>query len=525
MNKTIEQTNKKQKKGHETVFDYLKSFFQKKPVKIFFVIGACLLLAFLVAERSPLGIWRDGEPSVDSSVFRYIGQEMVDGNIPYADTFDHKGPIIYILNWVGSLINPQRGIWLVELLSLFILSLISYRTMRLLKCGCSLSLLGVAALMLAIIPYFEDGNYTEEFAMPFIAGGLYMLIDFFINKGTKWWKVFICGICLGAVLLLRINMIPLWIVFGILILIDHLRKKDYVGIIKIFGWLVLGVAVIFVPILIWLTSNGAFNNFIEDYLMFNFSYASDGGMRARLNTLLLFIDTALVLTSLSISIYAVAKQPKKEKLLPIGILCSLILSLAIASMSGRPYMHYMMIMIPLLVYPFYVILQLHKNRGTRRSINTQTLLILFFSGVFILPCFINSVLYIKDNIKESTRGKPSETTLAVRDVVLANSTSDDKIAVYGSWDDIYLKTDRRSASKYSYTYALAAIKPEEMHEYFDELEKEKPALVVTQGSYLKENFGNVDYMLFDFLRDNNYKIIWEEKDENGIPTGTSVYSL
>ena len=85
----------------------------------------CLLFAlfcsaFVVLASSPLCPWIQGESTTDSSVFQTVAMMMRKGYMPYKDTFDHKGPLTYFLNYVGTLISPNYGIWCIEFVSLTI---------------------------------------------------------------------------------------------------------------------------------------------------------------------------------------------------------------------------------------------------------------------------------------------------------------------------------------------------------------------------------------------------------------------
>ncbi len=75
-----------------------------------------LLVTFLFLQNSPLSIWRSGETGTDSSVFKTVALMMRHGGMPYRDTFDHKGPLLYLLNYTGSLISYYKGVWFIELL-------------------------------------------------------------------------------------------------------------------------------------------------------------------------------------------------------------------------------------------------------------------------------------------------------------------------------------------------------------------------------------------------------------------------
>ena len=101
--------------------------------KFFCVEMAIVLLfiasAFVILLESPLHPWGDGQISTDSSVFETVGMMMHKGFMPYRDSFDHKGPLIYFYNWMGQFLG-YRGVWVIEYVSLLVTLVIMYRTAR-----------------------------------------------------------------------------------------------------------------------------------------------------------------------------------------------------------------------------------------------------------------------------------------------------------------------------------------------------------------------------------------------------------
>ena len=77
------------------------------------------LITFVFSLQCSPNLWYNVEAGTDSSVFRTVAMMMDRGYVPYRDTFDHKGPFIYILNWLGMQISYYRGIWLIEFAALF----------------------------------------------------------------------------------------------------------------------------------------------------------------------------------------------------------------------------------------------------------------------------------------------------------------------------------------------------------------------------------------------------------------------
>ena len=72
-------------------------------------------------------------------------------------------------------------------------------------------------------------------------------------------------------------MISTWIVFCIVILIRCFRKKDYQSLKKYVINFLLGMMLIILPIVLWLSMNGALRAFWNDYIVFNRAYCSTEG--------------------------------------------------------------------------------------------------------------------------------------------------------------------------------------------------------------------------------------------------------
>ena len=71
-----------------------------------------LALTAVVLLRSPIAV--GALPETDSSVYLYVASEIQQGSVPYVDTFDHKGPLLYLINWMGLLVGGWRGVALFE---------------------------------------------------------------------------------------------------------------------------------------------------------------------------------------------------------------------------------------------------------------------------------------------------------------------------------------------------------------------------------------------------------------------------
>ena len=75
--------------------------------------------------------WLDSDAGTDQSVFQTVALMMQKGYMPYLDSFDHKGPLIYLINYWGMMINKRHGIWIIEFIAIWITYAALYKIARL----------------------------------------------------------------------------------------------------------------------------------------------------------------------------------------------------------------------------------------------------------------------------------------------------------------------------------------------------------------------------------------------------------
>lgn len=110
-----------------------------------------LFLSFVIVMNSPLNCLSTSEPSVDSSVFKYIAYAMSKGQMPYKDIFDHKGPLLYLINYLSLYISFWRGIWVVEFFFMLATVLCLFKILRLF---CK-RITSAIVLLIFVTPLFE----------------------------------------------------------------------------------------------------------------------------------------------------------------------------------------------------------------------------------------------------------------------------------------------------------------------------------------------------------------------------------
>lgn len=86
-----------------------------------FSIFSMLLLGY---NTSPL-INRIGE---DSGIYLVIGKYLLRGSKLYIDFFDHKGPLIFLINSIPQIfINGGLGVWIIEVIAMIVSAILVYK--------------------------------------------------------------------------------------------------------------------------------------------------------------------------------------------------------------------------------------------------------------------------------------------------------------------------------------------------------------------------------------------------------------
>lgn len=465
---------------------------------------ASAIISFFFLLKSPLHPWIGSDTGTDSSVFKTVALMMEKGLMPYKNSFDHKGPLLYIINWFGNRLSPYRGVWIIEFLFMIITILMLYKTTRLLCEKCASAIVVFTSFSLLYV-YFESGNLTEEYAMTFISIALFIFLDYLNNGKISNLRLIICGFCLGCTLLLRPNMIASWAVMCTAILIKTLINKNWLALRRFVGWFSLGMSIIIVPIIIWLGVNDALEQFWKDYIIFNNLYVSYESemvlFQAKWNSFFTFFNTTVYLIALS-SLIFIGKT--RDCFLNITYIVYMLITLWFMCLSGMTYGHYGMVLIPAVVYPLALIFsEIERIEINNISKVIEAIVSIYMLSVIIIPNWVELIETIPSTYAVKDIDHKTEITKAVTEIIDLNTTADETISVYGNWDIIYVLSNRKHATRYSYQFPVGQIMPEIMDEYINQLQDELPHFIVIQ-------YGHYNNTIKDFLNKNKYELYWSE---------------
>lgn len=119
-----------------------------------------LFLSIFVLLQSPSSIFSKQITETDSSVFLLMANILKSGGKMYVDCFDHKGPILYLINLLGICINKKWEIWIIEILFMQIGIIFFYKITKLNGSKKASSIFAVITSYLLLCCFGGGFNYT-----------------------------------------------------------------------------------------------------------------------------------------------------------------------------------------------------------------------------------------------------------------------------------------------------------------------------------------------------------------------------
>ncbi len=473
---------------------------------------------FSIALAVLIGLTLDNNPfsnitaGTDSSVFITIGKGIASGNLPYIDYFDHKGPLLYLFNFIGWFFGGFFGVFLIEVIAIAVCAFFAVKTARLLFCDIA-SYIGTVLGFLCLGVLLQGGNLAELYALPFIFIAFYIFSKYLKTSKLVLMEIAITGGCFAATLLLRPNMFGLFFAFCLVIFVDLVIKKEYVSLYKCVKMFLIGFAVFLLPTSVYLVLTNSTAAFIEQFLLFNMSYASDGfgveRMVLNVNQLNEYIPVVLLL-SVSLCFFITDKTNKK---IFLSVFVGFLVSLFLVLYSRAYYPHYSIVLLPFIVFVCVCVLDfgITKCKGYRIVAITLVGLLLYSSFFEAYKGFFETVVY--KNLTATSEQKSS--IMSAAEYIEQNSNPHDTIISIGNRCEIYPYVDRDIASKYLYQDPIINISNEIASEFKQDIINNQPKFIIFSFHFPFEQYGTTDsplYFLIDILN-SEYNLSY---NENGI---------
>lgn len=413
-------------------------------------IGGILLLFALgtlfLALASPLHPWSKQYPDIDSSIFIYFGKAMREGFIPYKDMFDHKGPFLWVIQWLGITLGNGNlaGIWFLEWFCLIFDAWFLYQCARLFTKSDWVAVVAAGLSLEPLIHFLEDGNYGEEWALPFIIYSLYVFLKYLKDGTFKLWQVFLTGVCLGCVLGIRVNMVAVWAAFLPFIFFRLIWLKQWKELRGCCLAFLGGLCAATLPFIIYYAAVGALGDMWYAHITYNFFYTKEsGGIMAARDFVRAVLKANWIIAApfLFHIVYLLVMAARNRKVQWEWIVPAFyILTLAMAAVGGYNFPHYAIILIPCLSVPLCVIMDLLC--GLCRKI-------WIFTAVIAVLCLftLKADIYKQKDMIEANE-VVNEYDEELIGYIEEHSEKNDPILVMALNAKYYITTDRYAGTRY-----------------------------------------------------------------------------
>jgi len=401
----------------------------------------CLAAASLVLL--PISPAFQPVPGRDSGAFLVVAQAMLHGERPYVDAWDHKGPVLFLLNALGLLL-PLPGVWGVWLVQVALLASGTWTVHSVLKrtFGPGPAACAVAAVFAHVAMFVEDGNFTEEYALSF------GLLAIAAAMSGRWMAV---GALAAAAFLMRQNLVGSFAVLVAVFALERARRAGLAAGARVVARAAIGALAVAVPVLVALTVTGALHGWWEATFVYNRVYVSGSlsGHVADTVRRVLSGSTApfmfLFAAGWAEAVRRLASATDDSLRSPLAFaVVALPLEVVAASLSGNAYLHYylpfMISAVVLVAALAGLVAEAPGRRFATLGYVVPAALIATLSGSSWIGLFASS----------GTRAQPRS---AVR-WLSERTQADDRVVIWGAEAGVLVAAGRRPPGPYVYAYPL-----------------------------------------------------------------------
>lgn len=447
----------------------------------------------------------------DEGEYAYGAMVLLDGGLPYQESFMLKPPMILYTYALGQLID-SNAIWpprlLLSISIFFTALLLGYIAKK--EYGKNAGLLAayLSVPMLSLPYFFAFAANTEMFMVLPLVAAIALYIKYKDALSNFWPIFFIAFLGITSILYKQLTLLPVAFLFIICLWQVWKTTKNLGKVMRTVIYLTAGTLaplIIFLGYFIYKDGGVSMweNIFVYPYHYTSWSY----GTLENLSVVFGEFWTKWTMVCIAIVFYIFSKQ--KEKLLFLGLfIASLIM--VYNSLIGR---HYFVILIPAMVIMGAVgisTISTYLTQLTKWKYTFTTL------SVFIILFMIGSVdeQFMKNPQEISYwvygNADPYIDAIAAGQALSKHTNENDYVFIAGSEPEILFYANRKSSSRFVITYPLMLPTPfEEIYQYetIESLEKNPPKAIVlskmnSSGLMSLSGHSNFTTYLDNLLREN-----------------------
>lgn len=397
---------------------------KEKHKDILLYLGISIVIITIFSESSYL---YKLNPWSDLNIYLTIGRDILSGGKLYTTLFDHKGPILYFLYTLVSLLckHSYFGVYLLEVICLFLFLYYSHKILRLFsEKSHPLFLTCIAIIITTSYTFSYGGGSVEELFLPIFQITNYICLSKMIkHESFDYKECILIGILACSSFLTKFTLCGYFLGVAICLII-YQYKIDKSKLFSCVLYTLLSFILIFGLTCIYFVVNHNMNDFIESYFKFNlFSYMAPRTflerIKAMLSVVLLWYSKYnLILVPISTMSLVYSLIHFRKSYTGLFILTTSICWYFVTFVGAKYIAYYIL---PISIYSIYLILFLEKYK---------------YANIFmILISFVS--IFNSNNIKDIAR----------KDYVqyeFSNIIHDSSFLVYKGYDQGFYKTSNQT---------------------------------------------------------------------------------
>ena len=405
-------------------------------------------------------------PQEDAGVFLYAAQRLLDGGLPYRDVWDHKPPLIYLLDALGLLVGggSPLGVWALQTLAYVAAAVIGQRLMAR-AFGPRAALFGTIAWLLGAPRILLNEGYFTNWIQMFLAPLQLAAIALYLAEErdrTRTWRTPAIGASAGLAALMTPAGLGVWLAIGTHLVATRLARGSYGPLGIRLGLLALGAAIPLALTGAVLGLAGIWGEAWDQAVRYNANYSGTVTAAGRLDSLLHGVRLLGSGGFLVVGLAGAAVAIRERRSLPrasearrlIGVaLLALPFEAFLGSASGREHGYYWLAALPTLgILCAYAAFAFERSAAPRlaprlrrsaAAVGTLAIvLVLAALAARPVPLMVRVAASTEDGVNATATRYVAETT-----------KPGETVLIWGSRAAVLFSADRRSPSRYVYQYA------------------------------------------------------------------------
>lgn len=424
--------------------------------KLFWLLlGLCILFIILRLPSLIEPYWYG-----DEGIYQIIGKALNNGYILYKDIWDNKPPLLYVIYALanGDQLLVRTFSLIVGTFSVVLFYLLSQTLLKSNK--AVLFATGVYVLLFGS-PIIEGNiaNAENFMLLPIIAAALLIFKKTEQKRNSRHFSFPIAGFLLGIAFLFKTVAIfdfAAFALFVVLLSIQRLQMKFLINeVLKILP-LIFGFLIPFLLSMVYFGLHGILLEYMQSIFSRNVAYVGFENYLFGIPQGLLYLKLILLTVALTLIVW-------KRKLFSIPVLFItlwLTFSLFNANFSGRPYTHYLLVMLP--SFCLLIGLAVENRRSKSAALGVMAIIapILITFPIYGIgksaAYYLNSLQFLLGQ-KDAYAYQSFFDIKTPRDYALASflknrTTKKDKVLIWGDSAQIYALADKLPPYKYTVAY-------------------------------------------------------------------------